>query len=176
MLVFCHQAGCRFVVFYPLFLIIRVLNIHHLEFLWLLHCWSLFAHFCWEHGMPICAFILCLIAGLFFVLLVETGVRPISFNCWYKISYVASLVSLCDGFDAEAVLGSDVPADLIDDWFCWWSCLCLFWSSSLCLMIYQSWKIYIFFRYVVLKSCHRFCLSQNLQVQTELSRETILHS
>ena len=30
---------------------------------------------------------------------------------------MASLVSLCDGFDAEAVLGSDVPADLIDDWF-----------------------------------------------------------
>ena len=140
MLVFCHQAGCRFVALNSLLLIIWVLNIHHLKFLW----FSLLIAFCtfllraWYNSMPSCwTFV--------FVLLVETGVRPISFNCWYKISYVASLVSLCDGFDAEAVLGSDVPADLIDDWFCWWSCLCLFWSSSLCLIIYQSWKIYIFF-------------------------------
>ena len=60
MLVFCRQAGCLFVVFHPLFLIIRVLNIHPLEFL--LFLLLLFALFCREHGI-----ILCLVAGLLFL-------------------------------------------------------------------------------------------------------------
>ena len=57
MLDFCPQAGCRLFAFYPLFLIIQVLNIHHLEFLWFL---GLLISFCtflsraWYHSMPNC--------------------------------------------------------------------------------------------------------------------------